>query len=57
MYSRKIGDYSTVHRHTLILSQDGDSINSNTVCIQESVLSRPSDFPPSGLRISFKMVQ
>lgn len=51
VFSRRIGDYSTVQHHTALLSED----SSGGVVVEESVLPRPHDFPPSGLRVCFQV--
>lgn len=49
MFSRRIGEYSTIQNHNATFS-------SGTVSIRETTLPRPSDFPPYGLRICFQLV-
>lgn len=53
VYSRKIGEYSTVQKHTIVISENGSL---SDVSVQSSVLPRPLDFPPYGLRIWFQLV-
>lgn len=52
VFSRRIGDYSTVQRHIALLC---NSSTSPELVVEESVLSRPDDFPPSGLRVCFQV--
>lgn len=49
VFSRRIGDYSTVQHHIGLLSEDC------SVVVEESVLPRPHDFPLSGLRVCFQV--
>lgn len=51
VFSRRIGEYSTVQHHTALLSED----SGGGVVVEESVVPRPHDFPPSGLRVCFQV--
>ena len=56
VFSRRIGDYLTVQQHIARLDKDSSGrISSGSVTIEESVLPKPHDFPPSGLRICFQV--
>ena len=55
VFSRRIGEYSTVKRHTAVVST-GTTGTSSPVAIEESTLPRPPDFPPYGLRMCFQLV-
>ena len=56
VFSRRIGDYLTVQQHVAHLDKDSSGgISSGSVTIEESVLPKPNDFPPSGLRICFQV--
>ena len=52
LFSRRIGEYSTVQNYTATFS----SSTTSSVSIRETALPRPSDFPPYGLRIYFQLV-
>ena len=56
VFSRRIGDYLTVQQHIAHLNEDsGGRISSGSVAIEESILPKPHNFPPSGLRVCFQV--
>ena len=48
--SRRIGEYTTVQRHVISLVSGSDCT------VEECVIPRPPDFPPSGLRVCFQVI-
>ena len=53
IYSCRIGEFSMVQCHSASLPPNW--CPSTSLPVEETVLGRPQDFPPSGLRICFEV--